>query len=115
MQYQISFRDKTGESVSFPCRSEQVISRAAEEAGVLIRIACDNGGCGACQATLETGAIRYIAPISEKQRYGRNSEEACYELLCRATPTADSSFLIRRPWERINLTPLSSLLAKIER
>ncbi|MCG2635321.1 MAG: 2Fe-2S iron-sulfur cluster binding domain-containing protein [Gammaproteobacteria bacterium] len=114
MQHQITFLDTRGGSVRFSCRTEQAISRAAEEAGVLIRIACDNGGCGACQAEMQSGAIRYLAPISEKQRRDRRSGELRYELLCRAVPTEDTTFLIRRPWRRINRQPMSNLLAQLQ-
>jgi len=112
VQYQITFRDTRGAVVRFPCRTEQTISRAAEEAGILIRITCDNGGCGACQAIMEAGTIRYLAPVSEKQRRDRRSGVVRYELLCRAAPTTDCTFLIRRPWEQINKRPLSALLQK---
>ncbi|ADG07014.1 2Fe-2S iron-sulfur cluster binding domain-containing protein [Kyrpidia tusciae] len=97
------------------CEEGEVITDAAERAGILIRVTCANGGCGACRAEVVEGMVGYTGPVSRKKRVDPATGNLKYELLCRATPLSD---VVVRPlngwkqkkqkvWAEIRPNPIS--------
>lgn len=103
-----------GQSVTITCEEGEVITDAAEREGVILRVSCNNGGCGACRAKVLEGNVGYIGPVSKKKRIDPATGEVGYELLCRATPLSDLVVRPlndwkckgRHPWAQIHSTKI---------
>ncbi|MBE3563731.1 MAG: 2Fe-2S iron-sulfur cluster binding domain-containing protein [Hydrogenibacillus schlegelii] len=97
-QYTVVILGDAGtEGVRFICHEGESIAEAAEREGVMLRIACNNGGCGACRAEILAGEVRYLRPVSQKKRFDVRTQKVC-ELLCRATPLSNLILKPLNPW-----------------
>ena len=74
---------------SFPCRSDQTVLAAAEEAGVMLPSSCCSGVCTTCAARLKSGAVEQPDAMGVKE----DLRDDGFTLLCVAFPCSDLRLL----------------------
>lgn len=74
-----------GEQVTFPCRSDQTVLNAAEEAGITLPSSCCSGVCTTCAATISDGSVEQPDAMGVKA----DLQQQGYALLCVAYPRTD--------------------------
>jgi ferredoxin len=95
--------------LSFPCPTDETVLVAARRAGVILHVACEQGGCGACRARIVEGDVHYPLPASLRW-LDEGSGSDCYALLCRAVPQSTLLVETAHPWKQRSSKPLSSLI-----
>ena len=78
-----------GVSHTFPCRSDQTVLAAAEEAGVELPSSCCSGVCTTCAARLNSGSVHQPDAMGVKAELQRQG----YALLCVSYPRSDLDVL----------------------
>ncbi|WP_425383333.1 2Fe-2S iron-sulfur cluster-binding protein [Rhodococcus ruber] len=94
----VTFRRDGTDEVRFECATDQVITDAADSAGIQPRVVCGRGGCGACRAVVVEGSIAHRGPVSRKRTRGTYPGHPGFVLLCRAVPRADVVVAPDRNW-----------------
>lgn len=107
--YRVVLQHATRETIAFPCGADETVMVAARHAGYALAAACEQGGCGACQAVCNTGSVRYPLPVSQRRR--RGADGIIFELPCRAVPQSDLTLTCVQPWRTVPRAPLSARLA----
>jgi ferredoxin len=74
-----------GTSHSFPCRSDQTVLAAAEDAGVDLPSSCCSGVCTACAARITEGQVHQPDAMGVKEEL----QEQGFALLCVSYPRSD--------------------------
>ena len=74
---------------SFPCRSDQTVLAAAEEAGVMLPSSCCSGVCTTCAARLKSGSVDQSDAMGVKEDLRADG----FTLLCVAFPCSDLRLL----------------------
>ena len=74
---------------SFPCRSDQTVLAAAEEAGVMLPSSCCSGVCTTCAARLKSGSVEQSDAMGVKEDLRADG----FTLLCVAFPCSDLRLL----------------------
>ncbi len=95
--------------VSFDCEADETVVVAARRAAVILHVACEQGGCGACRARVHSGTVHYPLPASSSWLDEASGSDS-YTLLCRAVPTSTLVVETAHPWKRSERTPLSRLM-----
>lgn len=106
--WRISLANDPGAKVEFDCAQGMTIHAAARDAGYRVRASCKSGGCGICAATLRSGSVDYVSPVSKAKLEGCPPATV---FLCQATPTQDCCFSTDWQWSVIDKTPLSRRMA----
>jgi ferredoxin len=78
-----------GNRHTFPCRSDQTVLSAAEEAGVPLPSSCCSGVCTTCAALLRSGTVHQPDAMGVKAEL----QEQGYALLCVSFPRSDLDLL----------------------
>lgn len=105
----VTLRHAGQDEISFPCAPDDTVLVAARRAHVVLHVACEQGGCGACRARIVEGKVHYPLPASLRWLdEGAGSDS--YALLCRAVPTGTLVAETAHPWKRRDSTPLSRLM-----
>ncbi|MCP9888301.1 2Fe-2S iron-sulfur cluster binding domain-containing protein [Cyanobium sp. ATX 6A2] len=74
-----------GTTHTFPCRDDQTVLAAAEEAGVPLPSSCCSGVCTTCAALLSEGTVHQPDAMGVKAEL----QQQGYALLCVAYPRSD--------------------------
>ena len=74
---------------SFPCRSDQTVLAAAEEAGVMLPSSCCSGVCTTCAARLKSGSVEQSDAMGVREDLRADG----FTLLCVALPCSDLRLL----------------------
>jgi ferredoxin-NADP reductase/ferredoxin len=93
--YDVVLVTSEGEQSTIRCDSRTTVLEAAEGSGLVLKSACQAGGCGACSAVLSDGRVEmgdHDPDVIE------TSEEDGGILLCRSFPRADCR--INLPYDR---------------
>ncbi|MCX5932983.1 MAG: 2Fe-2S iron-sulfur cluster-binding protein [Cyanobium sp. CZS 48M] len=78
-----------GVSHTFPCRADQTVLAAAEQAGVPLPSSCCSGVCTTCAARLRQGEVHQPDAMGVKAELRAEG----YALLCVSYPRSDLSLL----------------------
>lgn len=105
----VTLRHAGEAEISFTCATDDTVLAAARQANVILHVACEQGGCGACRARIVAGEVRYPLPASLRWLDEAAGNE-CYALLCRAVPSSDLIVETAHPWKRREAAPLSRLI-----
>lgn len=106
--YKVILRHALRDPISFACTPGETVMAAARRAGYALAAACEQGGCGACQAVREAGNLTYPLPVSQRRRLGPGG--IIFELTCRAVPASDLTLACLQPWRITARMPLSARL-----
>lgn len=105
----VTLRHAGQAELSFACPADETVLVAARRAGVILHVACEQGGCGACRARIVEGDVHYPLPASLRW-LDEGAGSDCYALLCRAVPTGTLIVETAQPWKRRDASPLSRLI-----
>jgi ferredoxin len=107
--FTVTLRHAGEAELSFTCAGEATVLAAARRANVILHVACEQGGCGACRARIVEGEVHYPLPASLRW-LDEAAGSDCYALLCRAAPCSDLIVETAHPWKRREAAPLSRLI-----
>ena len=105
----VTLRHAGQAELSFVCPTDETVLVAARRANVILHVACEQGGCGACRARIVEGEVHYPLPASLRW-LDEGSGGDCYALLCRAVPTHTLVVETAHPWKQREGSPLSRLI-----
>ena len=77
--------DLQGKTHTFPCREDQTVLAAAEEAGIVLPSSCCTGLCTTCAALLKQGQVDQSGAMGVRG----DLQEKGFTLLCVAHPHSD--------------------------
>lgn len=98
--FEVELRGSDGNGARFCCAADMTIEAAARRAGIRLRAACYQGGCGACRAQLIDGSVMNLGPVSAART--NPATGACFVLLCRAAPVTDVVLQPVAAWQTFN-------------
>ena len=96
--FSISLCNKEIEVVRFDCPENLSIFRGARLAGIEMSAGCMQGRCQICRATLLSGEVKSLRPLS---KYATNDPAALPNnavLPCSVVPCSDVTLSPRGPW-----------------
>lgn len=88
----------SGREVEFPCPAGMAVFRAAELAGVRMRVGCMQGRCATCRCRVLEGAVISVREASRHAVGRPDAREDGHVLPCSVTPTCDTVLAVRSPW-----------------
>jgi ferredoxin len=107
----VTLRHAGQAELTFSCPTDETVLVAARRAGVILHVACEQGGCGACRARIVEGDVHYPLPASLRW-LDEGSGSDRYALLCRAVPTRALVVDTAHPWKQRDAAPLSRLMSR---